>query len=153
MHRDEVQHKPWMRGKPLAHLLAMMGSGVIADQVNGPDLGGKLGVQILQERDHFLLPLASITPAIEPARASIEGGQEIHRPGAPILMLHTIGQTRHGRQRGVQARPRLQGGLLIHTEHDFVSPQEPCVEVHHLGNSRREQRIMRFQEQSPENVR
>jgi hypothetical protein len=77
MHRREVDDKAQMGGEPFAHLFPMMGTDIVAHQMNRADMLGNLAVQVLQKSDEFLLPLAGITLAIHLAGTGVKGREEI----------------------------------------------------------------------------
>ena len=138
VHWCQVQHKPGVRLPPGLDLLAGMCPGVIANEMNGVDLGWNVDSEVLQERDELSLPLAPVALPVDSSCPGIERGQEIQRPGSPILVLHQIRSAGRGWPRGMAAWAWLQRGFLIDAEDQFISRQGPRVQVHHLGHPRTE---------------
>ena len=79
------------------------------------------------------LSLPFITLPIDLARTGVKGGQEISGARARILVLMSVGKVlRLGWQGWGATRALLQGGLLVHRQHQFIRMQRPRVEVNQL---------------------
>ena len=135
MHGCEVHHKPRMLGEPSGDVFAMMRTDMVTDQMKRPDVLSTLLIQVFQEGEAFLRPLACITWALAPASAGIKGGQAgegasafvlVRIPVGPVLRLSWPG-------RG-QPRTRRQRGLLSQREHHLVSAEGTRVELDHVGD-------------------
>jgi hypothetical protein len=81
-----------MMRQPLSDLFAMMGTDIIAYQMNRADTLLNLDIHGFEKGDEFSLPLAVITVPVDLARTSIEGGKEIECSRPLVLMLDAVGQ-------------------------------------------------------------
>ena len=108
----------------------MMRADIVAHEMDNTDVLVKLRVQCVQKGDKFPLSLPFITVPVDLARTGVKGGKEIEGTSALILVLVPVGNVlRLGWQGWGATRSRLQGGLLVHRQHQFIRTQRPCVEV------------------------
>lgn len=135
MHRCEVHHNPGMALEPETDLFAVMHTEIVTDQVDRFDSRRPFVLQSFQEGHKLDLALTPVTAAIDLAGARVEPGKQINSARPPIFMFDLIGQTGQRRSRVFQAGPRLERGLLINTEHDFVLEQGTGVQVYNLGHA------------------
>src|SRR5215510_1226802 len=130
MHGREVHYKAWMMSQPLSDLFAMMRTDIVAHQMNRADMLLNLDIHGFEKGDEFPLPLALITVPVDFARPSVESRQEIERPRPLILMLDAVGLVvRLSWQGRSRSGPRLQGGLFIAGEHQFIRAEGTGIEV------------------------
>jgi Bacterial regulatory protein, Fis family len=144
VHGREVHHKPRVRGEPSGDFFSVMRTHIVTHEMNRPDVGGNLPIQMFQKGAEFLLAFAGKTLPVDLARTGIKGREEVEGAGTCVLMLVPIGQmTGLGGPRGGRSRPWLQGGLLVDGKHQLILRQRPGVEVDQLGNGRIEDRVPR----------
>ena len=133
MYWCEVYNKARMVGEPCSDFFTMVRTDIVAYEVNRVDVLVNLCIECFQKGDAFPLPLPLITVPIDLARAGVTGGKEMECARPLVLMLHAVGPVVElgGQGRGA-TRPRLQGSLLVHGEHQFIRMQRPGVEVNQL---------------------
>lgn len=111
----------------------MMRADIAAHEMDKADVLAKLRVQCIQKGDKFPLSLPFITLPIDLARTGVKGGKEIEGTGALLLVLVPVGTVLWlGWQGWGATRSRLQGGLLVHRQHQFIRTQRPRVEGNQL---------------------
>src|SRR5215216_1373268 len=145
MHGCKVQDETRMLGEPLADFFPVMGADIVALEMNGADTLVNLRLQRFQKGDAFPLTLPLITLAIDLARPGVKSRKEIKGPSAFVLMLapggHILGLGRLGR---MLTRSRLQGGLLVHGQDQFIWTQRPRVEGNQFRHGRIEGSVPRL---------
>src|SRR5262244_2941736 len=115
MPRCEVHDKARMVGEPFSDVFPMMRADMVAHEMNGADALVNLRIQRFQKSAEFPLPLPLRTVPIDLARAGVKGRNEMERTRPLVLMLNAVGPVGGlGWQGRGAARPRLQGGLLVH---------------------------------------
>jgi hypothetical protein len=135
MHGREVHDEAWMMSQPLSDLFPMMRTDMVAHQMNRSDILRNLDIHGFEKGHEFPLPLAVITVPVDFARTDVEGGKEMERPCPLILMLDAVGQVvRLGGQGRSQSGPRLQGGLLVDREHQFIRSEGTGIEANQFGD-------------------
>jgi hypothetical protein len=87
-----MNDKPWMIGEPSGHFFPMMCTNIVTHKMNRLDGLSNLSVQVFQKSDEFSLPFACITLPVDLPGTGIEGGNEVERSSACVLMFVPIGQ-------------------------------------------------------------
>jgi hypothetical protein len=145
MHGCEMHDNTRMVGYPFADFFPMMGTDMVAHQMNGMDALVTLGIPRFQKGDAFPLTLPFITVPIDLASTGVQGGKEMEGPCARILVLGPGGNLlRLGWPGRSVTRSRLQRGLLVHRQDHLIWTQRPCVEVNERGHGGREGGISRL---------
>jgi hypothetical protein len=129
MHRWEVEDKAGVVGEPGLDRLALVDTEVVEDQADSGDTRRQTDVQQLKEGNELPGTFAGSTPANDLARAGVEGSKEVEGAAATVLMLDLHWPPSLGRPGRRSPSPGLQVGLLVDTEHHFVTAQGPGVEV------------------------
>ena len=138
MHGREVHANAWMMSQPRSDLLPLRRPDMVAPQMNRADILFNLDIHGFEKGHAFPLPLAVITVPVDFARTAVEGGTERERPCPLILRLDAVGQVvRLGGPGRSQSGPRLQGGLLVDSEHQFLRSEGTGIEAHQVGDAGR----------------
>jgi hypothetical protein len=132
----DMHDNPPRRRQPWLDLLSGMRSCVLADEMDALDGRGNLRVSMGEEGQEFPLPFARLALAVDLPGRGVERGQQMQCSGAPIFVLHLMRAFRCSRPRGMAARPRLQGGLLLRARHEFVVASGPRVQIHEGRHTR-----------------
>jgi hypothetical protein len=133
-----VQDEAARLRQPPLHRLAVVDADGVTDQMHGGDGGRHQRIQVRQEAEELGLPLAPAQLARHRAGPRIEGGEEVERAAAPILMLplqRSVGASGTGRHR---AWPWVELGDVINGEHDFRREQGTGREVGDRADLRQE---------------
>src|SRR5438034_5290684 len=135
MHRRKVHHETWMLGKPGADFLAMVCTDVVTHEMNRADRLVNLPVQRFEKVDKLPLALPVITVPVDLARTGVKGRKEIEGPCPLVLVLVSVRKVlRLGWPGRSVSRSRLEGGLLIYGQDQFIERQRPRVEVDQFGD-------------------
>lgn len=114
MHGGEMELKVGMCPEPSAHRLAMMDADIIAEDMNARVGGGRLLVNVFQEGNEFLLPLAAKTLSDDCTDSGIESGEQVQCTVSLVCMFHPIREvSRLGRLGRAAPGSGLKGSLLI----------------------------------------
>src|SRR4051794_29430192 len=98
--------------QPASDERAMVDRDVVGGQVDGGDRGGDGPVEVLQEGEVLDLALAPGGHPVDAAGAGVEGGEQVGRPRATVLVLDLDRSPRLGRAGGDSAWSRLERGHL-----------------------------------------
>ena len=135
MHRCKVHHETWMLGQPCADFFAMVRADVVTHEMNRADLLVNFPVQRFEKVDELSLALPVITVPVDLARTCVKGRKEIEGPGALVLVLVPVRKVLWLGWAGRSVpRSRLEGGLLVHGQDQFIEMQRPRVEVDQFGH-------------------
>lgn len=127
----EMEGNPRMVGQKLTHQIGLMGRQIVQDDVNLLVPGAQRD-DFLEEGDEVAAGVASRGLTVNPARGSVQGRVQRQRPMAVVLEPMAFSTSRRERQNRIQAIQRLDGGLLIHTEHGRV-PGRIHVQPNDIG--------------------
>jgi hypothetical protein len=126
MPRGAGHDKARIAGESLSALFPMMRTDMVAHEGKGAEALVHRRLQGVQTSDEVPLPLALITVPLDLASAGVKGRQEMARTGPLVLMLHAVGPLGGlGWQSRGAARPRRQGGRLVHRQHQRIRTQRP----------------------------
>src|SRR5512143_2950761 len=144
-----MKDEPRVLGQPRLHLLALVHPPIVQDDVDRLHRRGNLLFELLQEREELRLPLPRGRLPVDLPRPRVEGGEQIQRPTATVLVFDS-GRLVFLRGPGrCLARARLQTGHLIDTQDYLIGPQRPRVQVADLLNLLGEGRVARHLGRQP----
>ena len=112
----------------------MVRADVVTHEMKRADLLVNLPVQRFEKVDELSLALPVITVPVDLARTGVKGRKEMEGPGALVVVLVPVRKVLWLGWAGRSVpRSRLEGGLLVHGQDQFIEMQRPRVEV---SNSR-----------------
>src|ERR1700730_1063397 len=115
--RREMQLETLVPGEPALHLLCLV-RGVIVDDQMQIEMGGRLAVDLPQERQEFVRPVAWQTFADDLASRHIKRGEERCRAVALVVVGHRASAALLQGQAGLGAVERLNLALLVDGQHE-----------------------------------
>jgi hypothetical protein len=113
----EVELETLVPGEPALHLLCLVG-GVIVDDEMQIEADGSLAVDLPEERQEFVCPVAGQAFADDPAGRHIERGEERRRAIALVVMGHRPGAALFQGQAGLRPVERLNLAFLVDGQHE-----------------------------------
>lgn len=135
MDGGEMELEARMFLKPFLSLFAVMGTDIVANDVNQSNLGWGGLIHVLKEGDEFLLPFTSEALACDMPGSCIEGGKEVKGSIPSVLMFDTVGDISGLCWLcGTNPWPRLKRGFLLDTQYDLLGSKRAAVEVNDLSN-------------------
>lgn len=131
-----MELKSGMLLEPFLHLLSMVDTHIVTDDVDESNERRGFLVDVLKKRDEFLLPFSAEVLTDDFAGSGIESGKKVQGSISFVLMLNQVGLVpgfcRFG---GTVPGPWLQGCLLIHREDDLMGKKGTGVEIDDVGNA------------------
>ncbi len=114
--RREVQLEAPMSCQPVLHGRRFVGGVIIEDQMQ-IEMGGRLSIDLFEESQELVCPMAWHTFADNRARCHIERGEERRGAVAFVIMGHGSGAALLQRQTGLGAIERLDLAFLVDGQH------------------------------------
>ncbi len=132
--RREMEVIAGVGGKPLLGLRVLVGPVVVQHQVDLPALG-RAGLNAVQKRDEFAVPVPRLAGTNHFASQNVEGGKQRSRSVPPVVMCLTFGNARPERQNRLRTVQGLDLAFLIHAEYQgFIRRvQVQAHDVPHFG--------------------
>lgn len=145
VHRREVEPEPRMPLEPGLDLFTPVGAYVVADDMDDLDRSWGSAVYLFEKFNDFTLAFSLSADPDSFTSARIEGGQQVQRPLALILMFEfdRYATRRSGLGLG-WTWSWLERGLLVHAEHLFLRPERTRVQVHDVERLLPERFVTRY---------
>src|SRR5437764_12075497 len=109
----EVEGPARMLREPFAHFRVLVSGVVVNDRIDRLSLG-KLRVDIIEEADELLMPVALHVATDDGAVENVEGGKQGGRAVALVIVGHSPGAAGLHRQSRLGADEGLDWCLLVH---------------------------------------
>src|SRR5262249_38920862 len=148
--RCEVEGPGRVLGKPFAHLRMLVGGVIVDDRMDLLTLGD-LRVDLIEEADELLMPMALHIAADDGAVENVERGEQCRRAVALVVVRHRPGAPRLHWQSRLSAVEGLDLALLVDREYDGMGGRID-VETDHIPELFGERRIVR-QLERPDTMR
>src|SRR6266567_3213325 len=146
----EVEGPARMLREPFAYLRVLVSGVVVNDRVDRLSLG-KVRVDVIEETDELLMPVALHVATNDGAVANVEGSEQGGCAVAFVVVGHRPGAARLHRQSRLSAIEGLDLALLVDRENDGVGGRVD-VEADDVPELRGELRVVR-QLERPDAVR
>jgi len=113
--RHEVQMKPWVALQPPRDRRMFVGTVVVDDGMD-VEVGGRMGIELVQESPKFLMTMPRETRAQDGAFEDIERRKQRRGAVSLVVMRHRAGAAAFHRQPRLRALQRLNLAFLVHAE-------------------------------------
>ncbi len=139
MGRQKEADKARMNCQPSLRTPSFVNTHVIEDEGDVRHGRRNLSIQVVEQSNELLLALPSPRTSVDLASTRIESRKQMQSICTLVLMLQANVSTRSSRKRRSQPRTRLQIGLLVHTQDEFIVGEGSSIQVnqgpHELGKT------------------
>jgi hypothetical protein len=123
---------------------------VVQEEVDVGDAWSVPSIEVGEEGEELGRPFAPVPLADHAAGAGVEGGKEVERPVAPMLVVDLDRAPRLGRTGRGRADAGLERGLLVRREHHLVRGERAGQEQTERGDAGEEGGVARHRGVPPE---